>query len=235
MPQSLADNILLLAKSSQQKNNTVLVSSVVPMKDHLRKKGKEVNIIWEKRCNEMNLAFISHDNIRTCYHCNYYGLHLNDKGATLFTESILPALKKIAWQQSVKVNSSFKSFSDFDNIRPKGNAFTSTKSIKAKYPKNLFFGHLNVNFFRNKFVSIQELIKRTFDIFLISETKIDDSFPNVQFKIEGCKSFRKDRDAFGGGLLFYVNEKLNCRSLEICLLYTFIEILPLELRSLNSK
>ena len=45
MPQSIADNILLLAKSSQQKNNTVLVPSVVPMKDHLRKKGKEVNII----------------------------------------------------------------------------------------------------------------------------------------------------------------------------------------------
>ena len=73
------------------------------------------------------------------------------------------------------------------------------------------------------------------DIFLISETKIDDSFPNAQFKIEGYKSFRKDRDPFGGGLLFYVNEKLNCRSLEICLPNTFIEILMLELRLLNSK
>ena len=57
----------------------------------------------------------------------------------------------------------------------------------------------------------------------------------MQFRIEGCKSFRKDRDAFGGGLLFYVNEKLNCRSLEICLPNTFIEILSLELRLLNSK
>ena len=88
---------------------------------------------------------------------------------------------------------------------------------------------------RNKFVSIQELIKRTFDIFLISETKIDDSFRNAQFKIEGYKSFRKDRDAFGGGLLFYVNEKLNRRSLESWLPNTIIEILPLELRLLNAK
>ena len=94
---------------------------------------------------------------------------------------------------------------------------------------------MNVNSIRNKFVSIQELIKRTFDIFLISETKIDDSFPNAQFKIEGYKSFRKDRDAFGGGLLFYVNEKLNCRSLEICLPKMFFEILPLELRLFSSK
>ena len=64
---------------------------------------------------------------------------------------------------------------------------------------------------------------------------IDDSFPNGQFKIEGYKSFRKDRDAFGRGLFFYVNKELNCRSLEICLPNMFIEILPLEFRLLNSK
>ena len=174
----------------------------------------------------MNLAFISQGNIRTRYHCNYDSLHLNDKLATLFTENILSALNKVAWPQSEKVNSSSKSFSDYVDICAKGNAFTSTKSIKIKHPKNLFFGHLNVNSIRNKFVSIEELIKRTFDIFLISETKIDDSFPNAQFKIEGYKTFRKDRDAFRGGLLFYVNEKLNCRSLESCLPNTIIEILP---------
>ena len=109
------------------------------------------------------------------------------------------------------------------------------KLLKQSTLKTYFFGHLNVNSIRNKFVSIAELIKRTFDIFLISETKIDDSFPNAQFKIEGYKTFRKDRDAFGGGLLFYVNEKLNCRSLESCLPNTIIEILLLELRLLNSK
>ena len=132
------------------------------------------------------------------------------------------------------MNSSSKSFSQYGNIRAKGNAFTSTKSIKAKHPKNLFFGHLNVNSIRNKFVSIEEVIKRTFGIFLISETKIDYSFPNVQFKFEGYKCSRKDRDAFGGGLFFYVNEKLNCRSLESCLPNTIIEILPLEIRLSNS-
>ena len=96
----------------------------------------------------------------------------------------------------------------------KGNAFPSTKTLKWKHPRNLFFGHLNVNSICNNFVSIQELIKSTFDIFLISETKIDDSFPNAQFKIEGYKSFRENRDAFGGELLFYVNES--------CLPNTFV-------------
>ena len=96
-PQSIAENILSLAKSSQQENNTVLVSSIVLRKDHLDKKRKEVDIILEKKCNEMNLAFISHGNIGTHYPCNYDGLYLNGKGATLFTiENILSALNKVA-------------------------------------------------------------------------------------------------------------------------------------------
>ena len=85
-----------LAKSSQQENNTVLLSSIVSRNNHLDKKGKEVNTILKKRCNEINLAYISHNNIRTRYHRNYGGLHLNDKGATLFTENILSALNKVA-------------------------------------------------------------------------------------------------------------------------------------------
>ena len=59
-----------------------------------------------------------------------------------------------------KTESSSKSIYDYDNICAKGNAFRSTKSMNVKYPKNLFFGYLNVNSIRNKFVSIQELIKK---------------------------------------------------------------------------
>ena len=44
-PKSVAGNILLLAKSSQQENNIVLISSIAPRKDHLDKKGKKVNTI----------------------------------------------------------------------------------------------------------------------------------------------------------------------------------------------
>ena len=136
----------------------------------------------------------------------------------MFTENILPALNKVIWKQSVKVNSSSKSFSDYDNIRGKEILSRQLKVLKQSTRKTLFFGHLNINSIRNKFVSIQELIKRTFNIFLISETKIDDLFPNEQFKIEGNKSFRKGRDASRGGILFYINEKLKCRYLRFVFL-----------------
>ena len=44
--------------SSQQENNIILLSSIVPRKGHLDKNGTEVNTILEKRCNEMNLALL---------------------------------------------------------------------------------------------------------------------------------------------------------------------------------
>ena len=135
--------IIIHCGTNDPKNNTTRSIAdnifIVPKKDHLDKKGKEVNINFKKRCNEMNLAFVSHGNIRTRYHCNYDGLHLNNKGATLFTENIISALNKVAWPQSVKVNSSPKSSFDSDDISAIGNAFTSTKSIKAKHPKNFFW------------------------------------------------------------------------------------------------
>ena len=63
--QSIADNILSSAKSRQQRNIVVQVSSLVSRKDHLGKKCKAVNNIFKKKCNEMNLALISQGNIRT--------------------------------------------------------------------------------------------------------------------------------------------------------------------------
>ena len=48
-PQSIAENNLSLAKSSHQEKNTVLVSSIVPRKDHLDKKGKRLTLFYKKK------------------------------------------------------------------------------------------------------------------------------------------------------------------------------------------
>ena len=57
------------------------------------------------------------------------------------------------------------------------------------YPKNLIIGHLNINSVRNKFSSLQQTFLSKFDILLLSETKIDDSFPDSQFFAEGFKMY----------------------------------------------
>ena len=60
---------------------------------------------------------------------------------------------------------------------------------------------------------MKNIIEYTCDIFLISETKIDHSFPNGQFSIDGYKMFRHDRNCFGGGLCLYVKNSIAVKQL----------------------
>ena len=64
--------------------------------------------------------------------------------------------------------------------------------------KTPLFGHLNINSIRNKFDTLDNIVK-AFDIFLISESKLDNTFPINQFAIGGYKIFRHDRNCYGGG------------------------------------
>ena len=64
---------------------------------------------------------------------------------------------------------------------------------RLNHPKNVIIGHLNINSIRNKFSSFKDLALKETDLCLLSETKIDDSFPNSQFYAEGCRILRKDR------------------------------------------
>ena len=59
------------------------------------------------------------------------------------------------------------------------------KEVKAQSPEKLILGHLNINSIRNKFEALKFIIDNNIDIFLISETKLEDSFPTAQFLIKG--------------------------------------------------
>ena len=43
---------------------------------------------------------------------------------------------------------------------------------------------------------------------MIPETKSDESFPSMQFNIDGYNIFRSDRNAKGGGILMYVRDDI---------------------------
>ena len=93
------------------------------------------------------------------------------------------------------------------------NPIDSIRKLKLSNPHKIIPGHLHVNSLRNKFESIVDVIQGTFDIFLVSETKTDESFPDKQFCLNNFRIFRKDRNRYGGGIMFYVNENLPCKSL----------------------
>ena len=52
-------------------------------------------------------------------------------------------------------------------------------------PRNVVIGHLDVNFLRNKFEAVEELVQNKVDICFVFETKIGETFPNQQFMING--------------------------------------------------
>ena len=58
---------------------------------------------------------------------------------------------------------------------------------------------------------VKELTTNKTDMCLISETKPDQTFPNQQFQIYGYQMLQKDRDKYGGGVLFYVRENISSK------------------------
>ena len=109
------------------------------------------------------------------------------------------------------------------------------KKLRAKHPENNLFRHLNINSLRNKFEYLQEIIKNMFDVFLVSECKLDLSFPDTIFQIANYNMFCKYRNKKSGGLLFYVNQDLNCKIVNTYNFPIVIEILPLELALTKRK
>ena len=57
---------------------------------------------------------------------------------------------------------------------------------------------------------------------MVSETKQDPSFPQVQFRIEGwAPSFRYDRNSHGGGILLFIRENIPTKIISIVPLKDF--------------
>ena len=86
--------------------------------------------------------------------------------------------------------------------------------MKAQSSDKLILGHLNINSIRNKFEALKFIIDNNIDISLISETKLDDSFPAAQFLIKGFSApYRFDRNSKGGELLLYIREDISSKIL----------------------
>ena len=103
--------------------------------------------------------------------------------------------------------------------------------IRTKNNERIIIGHLNINSLKNKFESLKALVKDKVDIIMVSETKIDDSFPLAQFMIKGYSPpFRRDRDFYGGGEILYIREDIPCKRLTLENLPNDVESIFIEIR-----
>ena len=107
--------------------------------------------------------------------------------------------------------------------------------MKTRSPDELILGQVNINSVRNKFDSLIYMLDKNFDIFLISETKLDDSFSSAQFKIEVFTTpYRYDRNDKGGGLLLSIREDIPSHLLQ-CKPQCNLESLSVEINLRKRK
>ena len=102
-------------------------------------------------------------------------------------------------------------------MRDSGIAIATGKSdlqmlhnVRFEYPKNLLCGYMNINSLGNKIHDLRLIIHDVpIDCFIISKTKLDNSFPNAQLTISDYEiRVRRDRDKHGGGLTEIVRKIL---------------------------
>ena len=74
-------------------------------------------------------------------------------------------------------------------------------------------GYLNINNLRNKLTDLKVILKYlSLDYFILSETKLDESFPKAQFTLYGYEiRAGRDRNKFGGDIIEYLRKGLICK------------------------
>ena len=108
--------------------------------------------------------------------------------------------------------------------------------LKAKNAERLIIAQININAVENKFQCLVSLIKDKVDIIMISETKMDDSFPLSQFKIDGFSSpLRLDRNSHGGGIMIFFPDYLPCKKIDSYILPDNIEGMFIEMSIRKTK
>ena len=84
---------------------------------------------------------------------------------------------------------------------------------RRQYLKNPLIAYLNINSVRNKIADLQIIIQNILlDYLVLSETKLDESFPNARFKPDGYEiRASQDRDKYGGGLIVFFRSGIICK------------------------
>ena len=112
--------------------------------------------------------------------------------------------------------------------------YNSLKNLRAKHSNNVSIAYLNINSVRNKFDQLKEYLGNTINILKIAETKLDETFPDSQFKMPGMKKpYRLDISASSGGLLVYVDTNISSKRIFSSLLPDDIQVIILEINIKN--
>ena len=135
----------------------------------------------------------------------------NDDAINGSIPELTSSLKEIDYNENNNLNTS----STDDKCDDNSNPLRKLRDLALKNLGKIIIGHLNINSVRNKINVLKAMTGDNIDILVISETKIDNSFPTNQFSIDGYNlPYRLDRNQDGGGFLVYFRTGIPSRKLK---------------------
>ena len=110
------------------------------------------------------------------------------------------------------------------------------KNLRLKNVNKTIIGQLNVNSITSKFNHLKELGLKHVDILVVCKTKLDETFPSSQLRMDGFSlSYRLDRNRNGGGVMIFAREDISSKFLTKHNFPSDVEVLFVELNFRKSK
>ena len=141
-------------------------------------------------------------------------MHLLETGKIILTNNVITCLNTFSLSlYATQTDSEYMvSICTSENCGNVQHDLQMLRNERLKFNKNPLLRYVNINSLRNKIIDLKKIIQY---YFILSETKVDSSFPSVQFAIDNYKiKARRDRNCNGGGLIEYVRKGIISRSLK---------------------
>ena len=221
-PKLIAMGITDVGSSLKNDSHDLSISSIVVRNDKFKEKTAQVNESLKRLCAERNIYFINHAKNVLPQHLNKSKLHLNKEGTSILSSNFVKGHVFI-WPEETGDKDSYSEGEKNKSKSVDASVNCSILgSLRRKHLKKLIIEHPNINSLRNKFEFLVDQIKGKVDVLIVSETKLNESFPQGQLKISGFSwPFRLHRNSNGGGIMLFVREDIPAKLI-------FTEVSPIE-------
>ena len=163
-------------------------------------------------CYKLGICYVDNRNIRR-KHLSKDGLHLIESGKVILANNFLSYLSKCFL---IRIQHPGGIYLDDDMRNTKlGISVSKSSTADLEMLQNDRL-KLYINSLRNKLIDLGGILNDSpLGYLVISETKLDESFPNSQFKLNGYEvRARRDRHKHGGGLIKFVRQGFICKRLK---------------------
>ena len=138
--------------------------------------------------------------------------NLNEKSRNCKKDLAFPISKNsnFSAKENTNVESKSKNESEMQDQPQKCENFTDFLfNIRKKHSNKIIMAHININSLRNKFDMLTNSVTEYIDILMISETKLDNTFPYALYHLKDFSNpYRLDRNCHCGGILVYVRDNI---------------------------